>query len=282
MSVIRRVLPRRGATQSASGQRLPVQGASGKKEPESQWFWDHYRWAAGEIASSCAEAGIDLTGRDLADVGCGDGIMALGLCHRVSPRRLTGYDIVPTDPGGLRERARREGVADELPPELAFQASAPERIPAPDGEFHFVYSWSAFEHIANPLPVLREIRRILRPDGHFFLQLWPFYRSAKGSHLWDWFPEDFHHLRANERDVVEALQQSDRHTPEWTGYMTREFERLNRITLDELQRAVLGAGFEVHRLELMTSPVHLTPDLGRYSWADLAISGIKLVALPVT
>lgn len=248
--------------------------------PESQWFWDHYDQAAGQIVEFCATSGVTLEGRDIADIGCGDGIMALGLCQRVHPRRLVGYDIRPTDPDLLLARARAENAVSALPPELDFRASAPSGIPAPDHEFDFVYSWSAFEHIEDPVGVLREIRRVLRPTGHFFLQLWPFHRSAKGSHLWDWFEEDFHHLVRNERDIVADMQASDRHPPEWTSYMAREFEHLNRITLSELQRSVLAAGFEVQRVELMTAPFSLTPELQRYAWTDLGVGGIKLMAIP--
>ena len=128
--------------------------------------------------------------------------------------------------------------------------------------------------------MLREIRRILRPGGSFFLTLWPFYFSAKGSHLWQWFDQDFHHLLDNERDIVAQVAASDRQPREWADYMTHEFERLNRITTDQLQRAVLAAGFDVARVDLETTPVLGPPSLGRYSWADLAISGIKLLARP--
>ncbi len=62
--------------------------------------------------------------------------------------------------------------------------------------------------------------------------------------------------------------------------MAREFRHLNKITVDELQRAVLAAGLVVRRLELLTSPMLLTPELARYSWLDLGIGGIKLVATP--
>jgi SAM-dependent methyltransferase len=261
----------------AKGRRI----ASGQPgSADSQWFWDHYETAASEIVSFCEASGVTLAGRDIADIGCGDGIMALGLCRRGRPRRLVGFDIVPTNPGLLLGRARAERAADALPPELEFQASSPIGIPAGDGEFDFAYSWSAFEHIEAPVAVLREIRRILRPGGHFFLQLWPFHRSAKGSHLWDWFEEDFHHLVRNERDIVADMQASDRHPPEWTSYMAREFEHLNRITLSELQRSVLAAGFEVQRVELMTAPFSLTPELQRYAWTDLGVGGIKLMAIP--
>ena len=259
--------------------RRPGRPVGRAETPDSRWFWDHYDVAAGEIATLCEVSRIELAGRDIADVGCGDGLMALGLCRRVRPRRLVAFDIVPTNTEILVARCRSEGLPDHLPSELEFRTSTPTAVPAPDHEFDFVYSWSAFEHIAQPISVLREIRRILRPTGHFFLQLWPFYRSAKGSHLWDWF-EDFHQLVDNEGEIVARLQASDRHSKDWTAYMTREFAHLNRITLDELQRAVLMAGFDVRRLELLTSTVALTPQLARYSWSDLAVGGVKLIASP--
>ena len=76
------------------------------------------------------------------------------------------------------------------------------------------------------------------------------------------------------------MRASDRHPRAFTSYMSDEFERLNRITLTELQRVVLAAGFDVRKVELLTSSFHLTPELARYSWADLGIGGIKLLALP--
>ncbi|MGI8412311.1 MAG: class I SAM-dependent methyltransferase [Solirubrobacteraceae bacterium] len=251
-----------------------------QRTPESQWFSDHHDEAPAEIVRFCQEAGLSLSGRTVADVGCGDGIMALGLCRLTRPRKLVGFDIVPTDIEKLLARIRSEGVIEALPDELEFRGSEPTAIHAPDAGFDFVYSWSAFEHIADPAAVLAEIRRILRPDGHFFLQLWPFYRSAKGSHLWDWFDQDFHHLVDNERDIAAQLQASGRHSADWTAYMVREFEGLNRITVDELQRKVLAAGFRVTRLELITDPVAPGPELSSYPWSDLAIGGVKLLALP--
>jgi ubiquinone/menaquinone biosynthesis C-methylase UbiE len=249
--------------------------------PDSRWFREHYDEAAREIVRFCEACGLALGGLEIADVGCGDGIMSLGLFDKASPSRLVGFDLVPTNVEVLLSRATEEGVVDgSLPPGLEFRGSAVTSLPADDAAFDFVYSWSAFEHIAEPIGVLNEIRRVLRPGGHFFLQLWPFYLSAKGSHLWDWFDADFHHLLANDRDIVAQVEASDRHPPEWSTYMAREFEKLNRVTLEELQRAVLAAGFDVYRLELIASPAILTPELGRYAWADLGVGGIKLLAKP--
>lgn len=266
--VIKRALPRRMA-----------HAVRHRHQNSDQWFWDHYDWAAGQIVDFAATAGIDLAGMEIADIGCGDGIMALGVTHRAKPKRLVGFDIVPTDQERLRERARAEGVADALPAELEFSTSGPASTPAPDNSFDFAYSWSAFEHIAEPVGVLSEIRRILRPTGHFFLQLWPFYLSAKGSHLWEWFDADFHHLLDSDQAIVEQMNTTSRE-PERARMMGGEFERLNRVTVEQLQRAVLAAGFDVRWLQLQTERVHLVPELARYSWSDLGISGIQLIALP--
>jgi hypothetical protein len=119
----------------------------------------------------------------------------------------------------------------------------------------------------------------LRPGGTLFLQLWPFYRSDRGSHLWDWFPESHHHLLEHEDDIVERMLASDVHEPDFTNYMAEEFRRLNRVTLEELHRSLLAAGFRVSRLELMTQAVQIPHALSRYPLADLAIGGVQLLAV---
>jgi ubiquinone/menaquinone biosynthesis C-methylase UbiE len=236
--------------------------------------------AAGQIVDDFAAAGISLTGRTVADVGSGDGIIDLGVLHKARPSALVGFDLNLTDREHLARLARSEGVEDSDWEGLSFERSEPARLPAEDSSFDFAVSWSAFEHILQPHDVLSEIRRVLAPDGAFFLQLWPFYHSAKGSHLWEWFPEDFHHLQRPESEIAAELLASDLKPEDWTQMMAREFQHLNRITVDELQRSMLSAGFVVRRLELLTSPTHLRPELARYSWLDLGVSGIKLVATP--
>jgi ubiquinone/menaquinone biosynthesis C-methylase UbiE len=258
----------------------PDAAPSPARTPESQWFWDHYEMAAGQILDTFAAEGISLTGRAIADVGSGDGIIDLGVLHKARPRQLVGFDLNLTDTEHLANLARTEGVGDSDWDGLSFVRSEAARLPAGDGSFDLVLSWSAFEHISQPRDVLCEIRRILAPGGAFFLQLWPFYLSAKGSHLWEWFPDDYHHLQCPESEIVAELLASDRKPEDWTRMMAREFQHLNRITVDELQRSMLSAGFVVRRLELLASPTRLTPELARYSWLDLGVSGIKLIATP--
>jgi SAM-dependent methyltransferase len=239
--------------------------------PESQWFWQHYDEAASQIVDAFGSEGRVLGGKIVADVG---------VYHKARPAKLVGFDLNLTNTEYLQRRAREEGIDASDVDGLSFEKSMPTRIPAEDGAFDFAFSWSAFEHVSKPIDVLSEIRRILSPEGAFFLQLWPFYLSAKGSHLWEWFPEDHHHVQRPECEIVEELEASDLMSRDWTGVMSGEFQRLNRITVDELQRAMLASGFVVRRVEFLTGAARLTPELARYSWLDLGIGGIKLIATP--
>jgi SAM-dependent methyltransferase len=248
--------------------------------PEAKWFWDHYEEAATDTVAWIESAGLTLADRQVADVGCGDGIIDLGIVHRGGPARLVGFDLNPVDTAHLLRRAREEGVADALPPALEFRVSSPSAIPAEDAAFDVVVTWSAFEHVAEPISVLREARRILRPDGVLFLQLWPFFYSERGSHLWDWFPEGFHHLTQHEDDIRDGMGLASPDPADWAKYMFGEFRHLNRITVDELQRAVLAAGLSIRKFELLTSSVHVTDELARYPLSQLGISGVKLLAIP--
>ena len=109
-----------------------------------------------------------------------------------------------------------------------------------------------------------------------FLQLWPFYHSHQGSHLWDWFPEPFHHLRQS-LEEVEAGMGSD----EWSQYMLSEYKTLNRVTLDELGEAVRAAGFTVRELELIAHRSRVPSGLDEFPLSALGIGGVKLLAVPV-
>src|SRR5262249_23831111 len=153
------------------------------ESPERTWFRDHFEVAPREIATFVRGGAVDIEGRRVADVGCGDGIMALGVALRLKPAELVGFDVNPTDVDDLLRRAHAQRAAAELREHLRFAQCGPTQLPAPDASFDLVYTWSAFVHVNNPVDVLREINRILTRDGVLFLQLWPFYFSERGSHL---------------------------------------------------------------------------------------------------
>jgi SAM-dependent methyltransferase len=244
------------------------------------WFDDHFTQAASEIINFLADEGVLLSGLDVADVGAGDGIIDLAIALRESPASLVGFDINPVDVDHLVREARAHGVAEGLPPNLHFVRSEIFSLPTETASFDAVFTWSAFEHVADPTRLLGEIKRVLRPDGFLFLQLWPFYYSEHGGHLWEWFPDEtFVALRRPPDEVAAAIRGNPQGDPHWAESRLHDFRTLNRLTLNGLQRALLEAGFAIRKVELLSNVFNLPEGIDReFPLTDLAISGVKLLA----
>ena len=246
---------------------------------QGPWPEESFTDAAAQIVSFFGDEGIDLAGARLADIGCGDGIMDLGVFQKAQPSLLVGFDIAPVDTVSLAARACAQGVATEVPEGLRFETCGPANLPAPDDSFDHIFSWSAFEHVLQPVPVLKDVGRVLRPGGTLMIQLWPFYHSKHGSHLWDWFPEGFGQLLHDPFEVERRVLAEPEKGPGWTAELLGAFRELNRITLDDLHRALLHAGFRVTKLELLSECMHIPPELAHLPLSLLAVSGVKLLAV---
>ena len=255
----------------------PIQtGGVGRKTPE-EWFDAHYWEAADHVLSFLAASELGIGGLEVADIGSGDGIIDLGLAIRGEPARFVGYDISPTDPDHLAHIAKAAGI-DTLPANLRFVESTIDSIPAADESFDAVVTWSVFEHVSEPLAMLKEIRRILRPTGYLMLQLWPFYYSDHGGHLWLSHGGGFPHLLTPDDELVTSLKGktgTDERRPADDEYLS-----LNRLTLNELGELMLSAGLKVVRAELMSETVNIPRELTDTPLADQLISGVKLLAVP--
>jgi SAM-dependent methyltransferase len=255
---------------------LPVrEGRSG-----SAWFHEHID-AAAQVIDFFGGDGIDLAGKELVDIGSGDGIIDLGVALKARPALLTGYDIVPTDVERLRTLAVREGVGDSLPQALAFAGCEPQSIPAETASVDIAFSWSTFEHVEDPIAVLSEAHRILRPYGLLMIQIWPLYYSQHGSHLWQYFPDGFEHLRRSPDELIKSVRDDPGPEPDWAEVLIEQFKSCNRLTLDELQHSLFATGFAVNKMELLSEVVHIPPGCERYSLAMLGVSGVKLLASAV-
>ena len=251
---------------------------SHERKSTEEWFNAHYTDAADQVLSFISASGLGIGGREVADVGSGDGIIDLALATRGLPSRLVGFDVTPTDVDELRRAAQAAGV-EGVPANLSFAESGVDSIPAADESFDAVVTWSVFEHVSEPLAMLKEIRRILRPGGFLFLQLWPFYYSDHGGHLWLTHGGGFPHLLSPNDEIIASLEGktgTDARRPADDEYLS-----LNRLTLNELAGLMGEAGLSVRRAELISETVNLPTDLSADPpMSDLLTSGVKLLAVP--
>ena len=91
-------------------------------------------------------------------------------------------------------------------------------------------------------------------------------------------PEPFAHLSRSPFELEQQLRGRQGTDPTRTA--DDEFQSLNRLTLDGLQRALLLAHLRIAKVELLSETVHIPPEVAHHPLADLAISGIKLLATP--
>jgi SAM-dependent methyltransferase len=246
--------------------------------PPKVWWDAHFESAASQVLDFLAGDNLSLQGKRVADVGCGDGIIDLGLTLRGEPARLVGFDLLPTDVDELARLAKEHADIDGLPENLFFATSEERRIPAADHSFDVVVSWSAFEHIADPVAMLTEIRRILTHHGVLFIQLWPFYDAAHGTHLVDWFPEGFAQHRYTDEEIAARVR--SRGDQELGARLIDIYRTLNKITLDDLGAALRETGFRVVKIALDAEQVHLPEEVADLPLSHVAVSGVKLMAIP--
>jgi SAM-dependent methyltransferase len=241
-----------------------------------RWWEEHFDVAASTIVEFLASDRIPLEGKVVADLGCGDGIIDLGVLLKGRPAKLVGYDLRPVDVDGLLRAARAADVLDELPENLSFAVSEAIHIPAPPDTFDVVYTWSAFEHVSRPVQVLGEVARILKPGGALFLQLWPFFNSEHGGHLWPHYDDSYPHLRRTDEEILSDV--AGRRATDPSRPADDEYRSLNRMTLEELHHALLRTGFRVRKLHLLTNTVRVPDDVSHLSLADVGIGGVELLA----
>lgn len=99
-------------------------------------------------------------GMDLLDAGCGVGSIALDLAANFGPHRVVGVDF----DAGQVEAAQRSCAERQLDNAEFFTASV-YALPFDDASFDVVYSNAVLMYLREPVRALREMRRVLRPDG---------------------------------------------------------------------------------------------------------------------
>jgi SAM-dependent methyltransferase len=106
-------------------------------------------------------AGAVHPGDTVLDVGAGSGTDALIAAWLVGPSgRVIALDMTPAMVRKLRERVAQHGIANVE----VVEASA-EDIPLPDGSVDVVTSNGVLNLVPDKRRALREIHRVLRPDG---------------------------------------------------------------------------------------------------------------------
>jgi len=104
------------------------------------------------------------------DAGCGIGHHTLWLAEAVGPAgHVTGLDLSPEFLVRAREIAEKSGLSERV----SFQEGDVNKLPFDDDTFDWVWSADcAGYHPAEPLPLLKELARVVKPGGSVAILAW--------------------------------------------------------------------------------------------------------------
>lgn len=111
--------------------------------------------------------GFDLPwfqGKRCLDAGCGGGRYSIAMA-RLGAKAVIGCDVSTE---GIEDCRRRAAGT----PNVSFEQASVLELPFANESFDFVCSSGVLHHTADPAKGLREITRVLRPDGRVFLLLY--------------------------------------------------------------------------------------------------------------
>lgn len=123
---------------------------------------DYFRWRC-DLYDPYLEF-MPVTGLDdqvVLDFGCGPGHDLVGFRQYSKPSRLVAMDVSPSSLEEARARMALHGFETEFV--LLDEREA--TLPLPDDSVDYIHSSGVLHHLPDPVAVLREFRRILRPGG---------------------------------------------------------------------------------------------------------------------
>jgi len=202
---------------------------------------EHARYEMRKAASSYGRLVEELGGlqdKRVLDFGCGWGGETAWLAERAAS--AVGCDI---NPSSIQDADQFK--ADLGQSNLSFVLIKGERLPFDDNSFDAVFSTNVFEHVMCPAQVLREIRRVLRPNGSFMSAFGPLFHSALGYHLCWATQVPYAHFLFGLDPILEVrnLKAIPYHPASW------EETGLNKITFAQFRAAVEKAGLISQRLK---------------------------------
>ena len=162
--------------------------------------------------------GVDLTGRQILDIGCGSGGITVSLVRDYGAAHVLGIDVEAP----VCEAARVRAEAAELSDRVTIRQVAPGPFDLPDASMDIVFSKDSIVHIPDKEALAREAFRLLRPGGWFVASDWLIAHDDAPS------PEMQHYLKLEDLDFGMASPARYREALVAAGFVEIAFTNRNR------------------------------------------------------
>lgn len=149
-----------------SRERIPSQEGIEDPEVSVAFEWvsrmPQMRWIRHFVISQTA---MLQSHGEAVDLGCGAGLLVLEMARQAPGLHVTGIDLSEEMLADARRSTLQAGLQDRVD----FRLGNVEEIPFPNQSLDLVISTASLHHWTNPVKVLNEIDRVLKPGGAFYI-----------------------------------------------------------------------------------------------------------------
>ncbi len=187
-----------------------------------------------------------LLGKDVLDVGCGEGGKSLYFLS-LGAKSVTGTDIVPEYEEKARALAEKLGLSDGF----EYVCGDATNLPFADCSFDVVMMNDFFEHVENPEKAISEAMRVLRPRGRLYINFPPYYHPY-GAHLSDAISIPWVHMLYGEKTLISAYEILTADKPDRDRRLSLKIKRgadgekhlgyINKMTLKKASEIISESG----------------------------------------
>ncbi|MBD0345792.1 MAG: class I SAM-dependent methyltransferase [Coleofasciculus sp. Co-bin14] len=121
-----------------------------------------------EVNTAFADRAIQLgtSTAKVLDAGTGTARIPILICQRCPQWQITAIDLAQSMLQIGTKNVKEAGLEQQITLELIDA----KQLPYPEGQFDMVISNSLIHHLPDPLPFLKELKRVLKPNGAILLR----------------------------------------------------------------------------------------------------------------
>lgn len=219
-------------------------------ESEGGKTYGEWEFARGAAAVACYEKRFSAEemffGKDVLDVGCGEGGKTLYFLS-LGAKSVTGIDAV----SDYREKAAALAERLGFSGGYSFVTGDAASLPFDDCSFDVVTMNDFFEHAADPSKALSEAMRVLRPGGRLYINFPPYYHPY-GAHLSDAINIPWVHMLYGEKTLIGAYEALTEPLPDRERRLSLKISQsadgekhisyINKMTLKKAKKIIVDSG----------------------------------------